>query len=239
MHNLVDETEKHAYVRRMFNSISNHYDFLNHFLSLNVDRHWRKRAIKISGLSYGETFLDVACGTGDLSIEAAKREPAKIVAIDFAENMLQGFRSKINKLKLDCSLEMVQTTAENLPFLENTFDVAAAAFGVRNFANVRLGLAEMYRVLKRGGRIIILEFSKPQNGIIRQIYFFYFKRILPALGGLISGDPSAYSYLPNSVSAFPDGGDFENIIKETNFCDVRSFPLTFGIATVYFGVKKV
>ncbi len=229
--------EKNTYVRRMFNNISGHYDFLNHFLSAGIDRYWRKRTIEISKLEAGELFLDVACGTGDLSIEASKTKPAKIVAVDFAENMLRGFDVKKNKLNLNGKVEMVQANAERLPFSENTFDTAAAAFGVRNFGDLELGLTEIHRVLKNNGRIAVLEFSKPRHFPVKQIYSFYFERILPALGGLISKYPHAYSYLPNSVSSFPDGETFENIMLAVKFHDVRSVPLTFGIAAVYFGVK--
>ena len=229
--------EKNTHVRQMFNNIAGHYDFLNHFLSAGVDRYWRKRTIKISKLGVGESFLDIACGTGDLSIEALKTKPAKIVAIDFAENMLRGFYVKKSKLNLNGKVEMVQANAERLPFPENTFDTAAAAFGVRNFGDLKSGLIEMHRVLKKNGRIAMLEFSKPRHFPVKQIYFFYFERILPILGGLISRDLRAYSYLPNSVSSFPDGETFENIMLAVKFHDVGSVPLTFGIATVYFGVK--
>ena len=221
----------------MFNNISGHYDFLNHFLSAGIDRYWRKRTIEISKLGAGELFLDVACGTGDLSIEASKTNPAKIVAVDFAENMLMGFDVKKNKLNLDGKVEMVQANAERLPFPDNTFDAAAAAFGARNFGNLKSGLNEMHRTLKKNGRIAVLEFSKPRHFPVKQIYFFYFERILPALGRLISKDPRAYYYLPDSVSSFPDGVTFENIMLAVKFHDVRSVPLTFGIATVYFGIK--
>lgn len=229
--------QKSAYVRRMFNSISRHYDFLNHFLSVGVDQYWRKRAIRISLLGTGELFLDIACGTGDLSIEAAKVTQTKIVAVDFAENMLHGFSMKKSRLNLDGKVEMVQANAEKLPFPDDTFDVTAVAFGARNFGDLRTGLAEMHRVIKRDGRIVVLEFSKPRLFLIKQVYFFYFNRILPAIGRLISKDPSAYSYLPNSVSAFPDGGAFEDVMRSVDFREIESVPLTFGIATAYFGVK--
>ncbi len=229
--------EKNTYVRRMFNDISRHYDFLNHFLSAGIDNYWRKRTIEICKLSEGELFLDVACGTGDLSVEASKAKPAKIVAVDFAENMLSGFEVKKNELNLNGKVEMVQANAERLPFPENTFDAAAAAFGVRNFGSLKFGLSEMHRVLKKNGRLTVLEFSKPKRFPVKQIYFFYFKRILPVLGGLISKDPQAYVYLPNSVSSFPDGENFENILLSAKFHDVRSVPLTLGIVTVYFGAK--
>jgi len=233
----LDQETKNAYIRRMFNGISRRYDFLNHFLSAGIDRHWRKQAIEISNLSSGEMFLDVACGTGDLSIEAAKAKPAKIIAVDFAEKMLQGFGEKKRKSNLNGKVEMVQANAEKLPFSDNAFDAASVAFGVRNFGDLKSGLAEMHRVLKRNGRIVVLEFSNPKHFPFKQIYSFYFKKILPALGHLISGDSQAYSYLPESVLSFPDGKVFENILLDTKFHDVRSMPLTFGIAALYFGIK--
>ncbi|MCL5268248.1 MAG: bifunctional demethylmenaquinone methyltransferase/2-methoxy-6-polyprenyl-1,4-benzoquinol methylase UbiE [Bacteroidetes bacterium] len=222
----------------MFNGISGHYDFLNHFLSAGIDRYWRKRAIRISGLRPANSFLDIACGTGDLSIEAAKSDPSRVVSVDFAENMIRTFNAKKSRMQLDGKVEIVQANAEELPFSDNTFDVTAVAFGVRNFGSLEKGLAEMQRVLKTGGRLVVLEFSKPKVFPVKQLYFFYFRRILPLLGKMISKDPAAYSYLPDSVSAFPDGRDFETVMKNAKFKDVKSVPLTYGIATAYFGVKS-
>ncbi len=232
-----DASAKNQYVRRMFNNISRRYDFLNHFLSAGIDRVWRKKAIKLSGLAAGNTFLDVACGTGDLSVEAAKSNPKKIVGVDFAENMLSGFRAKKESLGLDGKVEIIQASAEELPFAEGAFDVAAVAFGARNFGDLKKGLAEMHRVLKSGGRVVVLEFSKPKVFPIRELYFMYFRHILPAVGKIVSGDGGAYAYLPESVSAFPDGDDFEEVIRIVNFREVRSVPMTFGIATAYYGIK--
>ena len=221
----------------MFNNVSHRYDFLNHLLSAGIDRHWRKRAIDVLQLRSGEFFLDVACGTGDLSIEAAKKNPARIASLDFAEGMLRIFVEKGKNLDIAGKLNPVQADAEKLPFADETFDAAAVAFGVRNFGRLKEGLIELRRVVKKGGRVVILEFSRPQLFLVRQIYFFYFKRILPSIGRLVSGDRAAYSYLPDSVIVFPDGESFENILREINFHEVRSFPLTFGVATAYFGVR--
>lgn len=232
-----DASEKNQYVRRMFNNISGHYDFLNHFLSAGIDRLWRKKAIRLSGLSAGHSFLDVACGTGDLSVEAAKRNPGRIVGIDFAENMLRGFDMKKQRLGLDGKVGIIQASAEKLPFPDGTFDVTAVAFGARNFGDLTEGLSEMRRVLKTGGRIVVLEFSKPKVFPVRQMYFFYFKRILPLLGRIVSGDRGAYMYLPDSVAAFPDGKDFMDVMRSVSFREVSSSPLTFGIATAYRGTK--
>ena len=232
-----DTSEKNQYVRRMFNNISRRYDFLNHFLSAGIDRRWRRRAIEISLLGAGNSFLDVACGTGDLSVEAAGVNPGRIVGIDFAENMLRGFQVKKTKLGLDGKVEIVQASAEELPFPDGTFDVTAVAFGARNFGDLRKGLIEMRRVLKTGGRIVVLEFSKPKRFPVKQLYFFYFRRILPFVGRIVSGDKGAYMYLPNSVSAFPDGADFVEVMRRSEFKDVSSTILTFGIATAYCGMK--
>ncbi len=229
--------KKSDYVRHMFNEVSRRYDFLNHFLSGGIDRRWRKKAIRMSMLREGEMFLDVACGTGDLSIEASRRRPSRIVGLDFAEKMLQIFAEKKRLLAMNDRIDPIHADAEHLPFPDRTFDVAAVAFGVRNFGNLKAGLDELYRVIKNDGRIVVLEFSKPNIFPIKQIYFLYFKRILPLIGKLVSGDPGAYTYLPNSVMTFPDGKSFENILRETNFRSVRSMPLTFGIATAYMGVK--
>lgn len=235
--NSSDPSGKSKYVRRMFNNISPHYDFLNHFLSAGIDRRWRKQAIRLSRLKSGNMFLDIACGTGDLSIEAAKSDPSKIVSVDFAENMIRTFDSKKSRMHLDGKVEIVQADAEQLPFSDGTFDVTAVAFGARNFGDLEKGLAEMWRILKFGGRIVVLEFSKPKTFPVKQLYFFYFKRILPLVGKMISRDPGAYSYLPDSVSGFPDGEAFEAVMRSTNFKEVGSVPLTYGIATAYFGVK--
>jgi len=229
--------EKSRYVRRMFNGISRRYDFLNHFLSAGIDRRWRRRAIRASRLTAGESILDVACGTGDVSLEAAKARPDKIVAVDFAEGMLRGFDQKRKKLGLNGGVEIIQADAERLPFPDSTFDVTAVAFGVRNFGNLERGVVEMRRVLKPEGRLVVLEFSKPHRFPFRQIYFFYFKRVLPLIGRTVSGDPGAYSYLPGSVTIFPDGEEFAEILRRSGFRDVILDKLTFGIATIYIGVK--
>lgn len=233
----VSAARKDRYVRQMFNDISHHYDFLNHFLSAGVDRRWRRRAIDISRLEGGQYFLDVACGTGDLSVEASRTNPGRIVGVDFAENMLRGFMVKTTRLGLDGKVEIVQASAEELPFPDGTFDVTAVAFGARNFGDLMKGLTEMRRVLKPGGRIVVLEFSRPRNFPVKQLYFFYFRKILPLVGRLISGDRGAYKYLPDSVSAFPDGADFLDVMRGVKFREVDSTVLTYGIATAYHGVK--
>ncbi|MGC8594386.1 MAG: bifunctional demethylmenaquinone methyltransferase/2-methoxy-6-polyprenyl-1,4-benzoquinol methylase UbiE [Candidatus Kryptoniota bacterium] len=235
MNSFTSSREKKRYVREMFNGIFDKYDFLNHLLSAGVDKRWRRKAIVISGLKQGEFFLDVACGTGDLSIEASKRKPGKIVAVDFAEKMLAAFIEKKQKSNFDGMIEIVQADAEKLPFNGRTFDVVSVAFGVRNFGDMQAGLKEMHRVLKENGRVVVLEFSKPKIVIFRSLYFFYFRRILPLIGRIFSPYGKAYNYLPESVSAFPDGKEFEGEMAKAGFREVKSIPLTFGIATLYVG----
>lgn len=235
MNSFSSSREKRKYVRKMFNSIFERYDFLNHLLSAGVDKRWRRKAIIFSNLKEGEWFLDLACGTGDLSVEASKLKPGKIVGVDFAEKMLEEFVRKKQKLNLDEIIEIVQGDAEKLPFTDGTFDVVSVAFGVRNFGDIGAGLREMRRVLKANGRAAVLEFSKPNGAIFKSLYFFYFKRILPLIGRIFSPYGKAYNYLPESVSIFPDGKDFEEEMVKAGFHEVKSIPLTFGIATVYVG----
>lgn len=221
----------------MFNNIAHRYDFLNHFLSAGIDYRWRKKAINIIGKTNPETILDIATGTGDLAIEAAKLNPKKIEGIDIAEDMLAIGREKIKKKNLSAVINLQTGDAENIQFGDNSFDAVMVAFGVRNFENLEKGLSEMYRVLNKGGMVMILEFSKPATFPIKQLYHFYFRFILPTLGKIISGDSSAYTYLPDSVSAFPAGSDFLNILTKVGFTETVHKPLTFGIASIYTGTK--
>lgn len=221
----------------MFNNIAHRYDFLNHFLSLGIDFHWRKRLINRITLQKPETILDVATGTGDLAIAAAKLNPNQITGVDIADDMLAIGRKKISEKKLDNLITLVTGDSENLQFADSGFDVTMAAFGVRNFENLEKGLSEMYRVLKKEGKIYILEFSKPTMFPVKQLYFFYFKFILPFLGRLISGDKSAYSYLPASVSEFPDGEKFVQVMQQVGFRETSVQTLTLGIVSIYEGKK--
>ncbi len=235
---MVNEKGKKQQVRSMFNSIAHRYDFLNHFLSAGIDYSWRKKAIKILGKTNPKKILDVATGTGDLAIEAVKLNPEKITGIDIAEDMVKIGREKIKKKKLTDIIELQVGDSENLNFEDNYFDAAIVAFGVRNFENLEKGLSEMNRVLKKGAMIVVLEFSKPKKTPVKQFYNFYFKNILPGLGRMISGDSAAYTYLPESVGKFPDGDDFLKILHKTGFEKTKQTPLTFGIATIYQGIKK-
>lgn len=231
------QENKKSQVAQMFNSIAGKYDFLNHFLSAGIDIYWRKRAVKIMGQNKPALILDIATGTGDLAIEALQLNPRKIIGVDISEGMLAIGQEKIKKRQLTDKIELQLGDSENLAFAEGTFDGAMAAFGVRNFENLPLGLQEMYRVLKPGGRVVILEFSKPRGFPFKQFYNFYFKQILPVFGKLISKDQSAYTYLPESVQAFPDGADFISILKQVGFKNTQWHSLTFGISSIYTGIK--
>ena len=231
------EASKKKQVAEMFDNISAKYDFLNHVLSFQVDKYWRRKTIKLLKKYPHEIILDVATGTADFAIAARKANPQKVVGIDISEGMLEVGRVKIEKKKLSRMIELQVADSENLPFNDAAFDVAVAGFGVRNFESLEKGLAEVKRVLKKGGRFFILEFSKPESGLFRFFYQFYFKRILPLIGRIVSKDKSAYTYLHDSVGAFPSGKEFEKIMEQTGYCNIESIPLTFGIATIYVGQK--
>jgi demethylmenaquinone methyltransferase/2-methoxy-6-polyprenyl-1,4-benzoquinol methylase len=225
-------------VKAMFNSIANRYDFLNHFLSAGIDYRWRKKAIQLVGAHQPKTILDVATGTGDLAIAAAALKPEKITGIDIAENMIAIGRKKIAEKNLDELISFQTGDSENLQFGDGSFDAVMVAFGVRNFENLEKGLSEMFRVLNKNGIVVILEFSKPTIFGIKQLYSFYFRYILPFLGRRISGNASAYSYLPDSVAEFPAGKRFIKILDDTGFSQTSPKQLSFGIATIYTGIKK-
>jgi demethylmenaquinone methyltransferase/2-methoxy-6-polyprenyl-1,4-benzoquinol methylase len=224
-------------VRAMFNSIANRYDFLNHFLSAGIDYRWRKKAIKLVGAHHPKIILDVATGTGDLAIAASVLNPFKIIGIDIAENMLAIGRNKIAEKNLQDLITFETGDCENLHFNDGTFDAVMVAFGVRNFENLEKGLSEMFRVLNNKGIAVILEFSKPTRFGIKQLYSFYFRYILPFLGRKISGNSSAYNYLPDSVGEFPAGGQFLNILEKAGFRQTSYTQLSFGIASIYTGIK--
>lgn len=228
---------KKEQMAKMFNNISHRYDFLNHFLSLGIDKIWRKTAIQFLKPFRPQHILDVATGTGDFAIQALSLDPQKITGVDISEGMLDMGRKKLGKLRLTHKIELLRGDSENLQFPENTFDAATVGFGVRNFEDLEKGLAEIRRVLKPGAMLVVLEFSRPRRFPMRQLYNFYFKNILPGLGRLISNDKSAYTYLPESVEVFPDGTDFENILKKVGFKETACKPLTFGISSIYTALK--
>jgi demethylmenaquinone methyltransferase/2-methoxy-6-polyprenyl-1,4-benzoquinol methylase len=225
-------------VAQMFDNISPKYDLLNHVLSMGIDKGWRKEAVKLLKKDQPKHILDVATGTADFAIAALDANPDHITGIDISAGMLEMGRKKIASRNLTEKIELLQADSEQLPFKDNTFDAITVAFGVRNFESLTKGLEEMYRVLKPGGRIIILEFSKPRHFPVKQLYGLYFRFILPAIGRLVSKDKAAYSYLPASVKAFPDGVDFLNILKDSGFTNNSQKPLTFGIASIYTAVKS-
>ena len=232
-----DRSGKKEQVARMFDSISSNYDFLNHFLSLGIDIRWRRKAIKLLAPGNPKLILDVATGTGDFAIETLKLNPDKVIGIDISEGMLEVGRKKMKDRGYDSKIELLSGDSENLPFEENKFDAVIVAFGVRNFENLEKGLAEMYRVLKPGGRMVVLEFSKPRMFPFKQLYSFYFNYILPKIGKLVSKDPAAYTYLPESVQAFPDGDSFVGILNRVGYKDTLCKPLTLGISSLYTGTK--
>lgn len=232
-----DRSGKKEQVARMFDSISGNYDFLNHFLSLGIDIRWRKKAVKLLAPGKPKLILDVATGTGDFAVETLKLNPDKVIGIDISEGMLEVGRKKMKDRGYDSRIEMLSGDSENLPFEENKFDAVIVAFGVRNFENLEKGLSEMHRVLKPGGRMVVLEFSKPRMFPFKQLYNFYFNFILPKIGKVISKDPAAYTYLPESVQAFPDGDNFVGILNQLGFKETVCKPLTLGISSLYTGIK--
>lgn len=234
---MADQKGKKQEVRTMFNSIAHRYDFLNHFLSAGVDYSWRKKAIKIISKNNPKIILDVATGTADLAIEALKIKPERIVGVDISEDMLTVGRKKLKDKDPGKIITLETGDSENLQFESFTFDAVMVAFGVRNFENLEKGLSEMHRVLKKDGEVLILEFSKPAKFPVKQFYAFYFRFVLPTLGRVISGDKSAYTYLPESVSEFPAGSRFTKILDKVGFQETEHKSLTFGIASIYTGKK--
>lgn len=231
------EGGKKQQVAEMFDNISPKYDFLNHLLSLGIDRLWRKRAIKLLKDKQPKMILDIATGTGDFAIEALPLNPDKIIGMDISAGMLEVGKKKMKDKKVDHIIDMQLGDSENLPFEENKFDAVTVSFGVRNFENLEIGLAEIFRVLRPGGRLVVIEFSQPRKFPFKQLYNFYFKNILPRIGKLVSKDSAAYTYLPESVSVFPYGNDFLDILSKLGYTTTKCVPLTFGISSIYLGEK--
>jgi len=230
-------SSKREQIAEMFDNVSPKYDFLNHLLSLGIDIYWRKRAIKLLKKENPQTILDIATGTGDFAIEALALKPKKIVGIDISEGMLSVGREKIKKLGMENVIDLRTGDSANLPLESSSFDAVIASFGVRNFENLLHGLTDMCRVMKPGGTCVILEFSKPKTFPFKQLYNFYFRYILPIVGRMVSKDSAAYTYLPESVQAFPDGNDFLKIYEQAGFKNTKCIPLTFGICSIYVGKK--
>ncbi len=230
------EAAKKSQVEDMFDNIAPKYDLLNHVLSMKIDVLWRNRLVRMMKEDAPQEVLDVATGTGDLAIAVEKGTDAKVVGLDLSQQMLNVGIIKIKKLKLDGKISMQKGDAENLPFEDNRYDAVSVAFGVRNFENLTKGLSELRRVLKENKSLYILEFSKVE-GFLGPFYMFYFKNILPAIGRLVSKDNRAYTYLPDSVNAFPYGEKMRQILLDTGFKKVEYKKLSLGIATIYKATK--
>ncbi len=228
---------KKAQVADMFNNIAGKYDFLNHFLSMGIDKGWRKKAIAEIARVQPKNILDVATGTGDLAIAASKLQPQHITGVDIAEQMLEVGRKKLQQQGLDKMITLQSGDSEAMPFANSSFDAVTCAYGVRNFEHVEAGLKEMNRVMRTGGKLAILEFSHPKAFPVKQLYRFYFKYILPALGKVVSKHSRAYTYLPESVMAFPEGNVFCQMLEKCGFKDAHARPLTFGVTTLYTATK--
>ncbi len=228
---------KKEQVASMFNNIAKTYDFLNHFLSLGIDIIWRKKAIKELKDLKPKLILDVATGTGDFAFEALSLNPDKIIGVDISSGMLAIAQEKIIKKNESDRFEVRLGDSEKLLFDDNTFDATIVSFGVRNFENLDKGLKDINRVLKTGGKLVVLEFSNPKKFPIKQFYNFYSFQILPLFGKLFSNDAKAYTYLPESVKAFPDGDNFLLRMKEAGFNTTKCIVLGFGICSIYTGVK--
>ena len=229
-------TSKKAQVAKMFDNIAFRYDFLNQILSLGIHHRWRKKAVSNFINDKPSLVLDIATGTGDFAIEALNAKPGKVIGVDISEGMLKFGKQKINKLNLQDKIELKVGDAENLDFIDNSVDVITVGFGVRNYENLEKGLQNMFRVLKPGGKLVILEFSKPR-GNFKYLYNFYFKYITPTVGKVFSKDNAAYTYLPSSVQAFPDGEKFIHILESLGYKNAKATALTFGIASIYTATK--
>ncbi len=230
-----DELKHAKAVREMFSGIAGKYDFLNHLLSANIDKRWRKLVSKklTDVLENPKAkVLDVACGTGDLAVELKKNAKAKIIGTDFCRPMLE------IAYKKDAEIPFIEADGMNLSFEEKTFDAVTIAFGLRNFSNWKDGLIELHRILKTGGKLVILEFSSPVLPGFRQAFQFYFSHVLPRIGGAVSGSRGAYEYLPDSVSKFPDQKNLASMMREIGFTDVEYRNLTGGIAAIHSGIRK-
>ncbi len=232
------EGSKKSQVEKMFDNIASSYDFNNKILSLGIDKLWRKKLVTTIKKENPRFVLDVATGTADVAISLVQNIPdLKVVGIDISAGMLKKGEEKLQILKLNNQIELRQEDSENLSFESNGFDAVTVAFGVRNFENLSKGLQEIYRVLKPGGMILVLEFSKPSIQPISGIYHFYFKKILPFVGRITSKDNNAYTYLYESVQAFPEGKNFTNILDSLGYHSSKCRKLSFGICSLYTAYK--
>jgi demethylmenaquinone methyltransferase/2-methoxy-6-polyprenyl-1,4-benzoquinol methylase len=228
---------KKEQVAEMFNSIAGKYDFLNHTLSMGIDRGWRKKAIRQIATVSPKNILDVATGTADLAIAAAAIKPTRIVGVDIADGMLEMGRKKIAERKLSHIISLQNADSEHLPFANDQFDAVICAYGVRNFEHLHAGLSEMSRVMQPGGKLAILEFSRPRMFPVKQLFSFYFRYVLPTLGRMVSKHSRAYAYLNESAMAFPEGEDFCRALQTCGFRQPKATRLSFGITTLYTASK--
>ena len=232
------QENKASQVERMFDGIAHRYDFLNHFFSLGIDVLWRKRCVRLLRQERPKRMLDVATGTADFAIEAVRMGlDVHVTGVDISAGMLDVGRTKIAARGWNDRIELIQGDSVALPFEADAFDAFTVAFGVRNFEDLQGGLKDMLRVLKPGGLGLVLEFSKPRRFPIKQVFGLYFKHIMPTVGKWVSKDPAAYTYLPESVDAFPEGNDFLDQMTLAGYTDVKAQRLTGGIATIYTGRK--
>ncbi|MFZ1530325.1 MAG: bifunctional demethylmenaquinone methyltransferase/2-methoxy-6-polyprenyl-1,4-benzoquinol methylase UbiE [Ferruginibacter sp.] len=229
---------KKEQVEEMFDNIAGRYDFLNRFLSAGIDKGWRKKALLCLRDKNPQQMLDVATGTADVAIMALHLlKPAKVTGIDISEGMLAIGKNKVQKLGLQGKIELLKGDSETINFNDNTFDAVTVAFGVRNFQNLEKGLSEILRVLKPGGKLVVLEFSKPEKILMKTLYNTYMKNIAPAVSSVFSKNPRAYEYLGESIQKFPEGKNFVKIMDGTGYKNTSKKPLTLGICSIYCGEK--
>ena len=231
-----DKSKKEE-VAQMFNNISARYDFLNHFLSLGIDHIWRRKAVNKLREIQPKRILDLATGTGDFAIALLKLNPTQIIGMDISSGMLNVGKNKMKAKNVSHIIDMQLGDSENMPFEDGYFDAVTVGFGVRNYENLEKGLTEMLRVTRSGGKIVILEFSKPKRFPIKQAFGFYSRFIIPFFGKRISKDEKAYAYLPESVAAFPEGKAFTDILSKLGYKQVDATLVSGGIATIYSGIK--
>lgn len=229
---------KKTQVADMFNNISKNYDGLNRVITFGIDIQWREQVVALVNEYKPKKILDIATGTGDLAIMLNKTNAEKIIGLDISEGMLAVGKEKVKQLKLDDKIELIVGDSENIPFEDNSFDAITVSYGVRNFENLNKGLQEIYRVLKPGGVFVVLETSVPTKFPFKQGYLFHSKVILPLIGKLFSKDKTAYSYLSESANNFPYGEAFNQILQNNHFVNVSNIPVTFGVSTIYIGLKK-
>ena len=228
--------ERKRHIQQMFNSIARHYDLLNHLLSGGVDIYWRRWALG-RVRQQPQRILDLATGTGDFALSSRRLQAERIIGVDVALNMLRQGVDKLGKREANTAVRLLGGDAEQLPFADACFDLVTVAFGVRNFGSISAGLQEARRVLRPGGELLVLDFAEPEMALFKQLYRFYFTRILPFIGGMISGNRRAYSYLPQSVGTFPQGQAFIKLLEEAGFADNLATALTLGICRIYQGRK--